>query len=209
MEAPVNVVVLCVDEKGQMQALQRSQPLLPMRPGQLERRTPDDMRQGTTSLFAALEVATGNVLTKCYRRHRSVEFRGFLDQIDAAVPKEREVHILLDYYATHKRALVRSWLAKRQRYHLHFTPTHSSWINQVERWFAQLRQKQIKPGNHHSVKQLQEAIETFVKQHNASSNRSGGSSGRLRTQITRENIPAEIDLCLAALILSVGRSASL
>ena len=132
MEPPVNAVVLCVDEKGQIQALQRSQPLLPMRPGQVERRTHDYMRHGTTSLFAALEVATGNVLTKCYRRHRSVEFRDFLDQIDAAVPKEREVHIVLDNYATHKTALVRSWLAKRPRYHLHFTPTHSSWINQVE-----------------------------------------------------------------------------
>ena len=132
-----------------MQALQRSQPLLPMRPGQLERRTHDDMRHGTTSLFAALEVATGYMLTKCYRRHRSVEFRDFLDQIDAAVPKEREVHIVLDNSATHKTTLVRSWLAKRPRYHLHFTPTHSSWINQVERWFAQLSQKQIKRGKHH------------------------------------------------------------
>jgi len=126
------------------------------------------MRHGTTSLFAALEVATGNVLTKCYRRHRSVEFRDFLDQIDAAVPKDREVHIVLDNYATHKTPLVRSWLAKRPRYHLHFTPTHSSWINQVERWFAQLSQKQIKRGNHHSVQQLQEAIENFVKDHKAS-----------------------------------------
>ncbi len=106
MEPPVNAVVLCVDEKGQIQALARSQPLLPMRPGQVERRTHDYMRHGTTSLFAALEVATGNVLTKCYRRHRSVEFRDFLDQIDAAVPQEREVHIVLDNYATHKTALV-------------------------------------------------------------------------------------------------------
>jgi transposase len=117
-----------------------------MRPGQVERRTHDYMRHGTTSLFAALEVATGNVPTKCYRRHRSVEFRDFLDQIDVAVPKDQEVHIVLDNYATHKTALVRSWLAKRPRYHLHFTPTHSSWINQVERWFAQLTQKQIKRG---------------------------------------------------------------
>ena len=168
MEPPLNAVVLCVDEKSQIQALQRSQPLLPMRPGQVERRTHDYMRHGTTPLFAALEVATGNVLAKCYRRHRSVEFRDFLDQIDAAVPKDQEVHIVLDNYATHKTALVRNWLAKRPRYHLHFTPTHSSWINQVERCFAQLSQKQIKRGNHHSVKQLQEAIETFVKDHNAS-----------------------------------------
>ncbi len=167
MEPPVNAVVLWVDEKSQIQALARSQPLLPMRPGQVERRTHDDRRHGTTSLFA-LEVATGNVLAKCYRRHRSVEFRDFLDQIDAAVPRDQEVHIVLDNYATHKTALVRNWLAKRPRYHLHFTPTHSAWINQVERWFAQLSQKQIKRGNHHSVKQLQEAIETFVKDHNAS-----------------------------------------
>ncbi len=125
MEPPVNAVVLWVDEKSQIQALARSQPLLPMRPGQVERRTHDDRRHGTTSLFAALEVATGNVLAKCYRRHRSVEFRDFLDRIDAAVPKDQEVHIVLDNYATHKTALVRNWLAKRPRYRLHFTPTHS------------------------------------------------------------------------------------
>ena len=112
MEPPVNAVVLCIDEKSQIQALQRSQPLLPMRPGQIERRTHDYVRHGTTSLFAALEVATGNILTGCYRRHRSVEFRDFLDQIDAAVPKDREVHIVLDNYATHKTALVRSSLGQ-------------------------------------------------------------------------------------------------
>lgn len=168
MEPPVNAVVLCVDEKSQIQALQRSQPLLPMRPGQPERRTHDYVRHGTTSLFAALDVATGNVLTKCYRRHRSIEFRDFLDRIDATVPPDQEVHVVLDNYATHKTALVRNWLAKRPRFHLHFTPTHSSWINQVERWFAELSQKQIKRGNHHSVRQLQQAIAAFVEKHNAS-----------------------------------------
>jgi len=161
-------VVLCVGEKSQIQALQRSQPLLPMRPGQLERRTHDYVRHGTTSLFAALDVATGNALIKCYRRHRSIEFRDFLDRIDTAVPPDLEVHVVLDNYATHKTTLVRNWLAKRPRYHLHFTPTHSSWINQVERWFAELSQKRIKRGNHHSVRQPQQAIASFVEKHNAS-----------------------------------------
>lgn len=167
MNPPVNAIVLCVDEKSQIQALERSRPLLPMRPGQPERRTHDYVRHGTTSLFAALNVATGNVLTRCHARHRSIEFRKFLDQIDAAMPEDQDVHIVLDNDATHKTAMIRNWLAKRPRYHLHFTPTHGSWLNQVERWFAELTQRQIKRGSHRCVKELQNAIQAFVDAHSA------------------------------------------
>jgi transposase len=136
LDQPHHALVLCVDEKSQIQALSRTQPVLPMRVGQLERRTHDYTRHGVTSLFAALDIATGNVLGKCYRRHRSVEFLDFLRKIDTAVPTDLDVHLVLDNYGTHKTALVRRWLLKRPRYHLHFTPTHASWLNQVERWFA-------------------------------------------------------------------------
>src|SRR5580658_1799774 len=125
MNPPVNALVLCVDEKSQIQALSRSQPLLPMRPGQAERKTPDYLRHGTTSLFAALDIATGQVMGKCFGRHRSTEFRQFLDHIDRQVPPGLEVHLILDNYATHKTPLITRWLAKRPRYHLHFTPTHA------------------------------------------------------------------------------------
>jgi transposase len=130
---PDKALVLCVDEKSQIQALDRSQPLLPMRPGQAERRTHDYRRHGTTSLFAALDVKTGKVLGECHRRHRSVEFRKFLDTIDAAVPTALDVHLVLDNYGTHKTALIHRWLAKRPRFHLHFTPTGASWLHLVER----------------------------------------------------------------------------
>src|ERR1700756_2140955 len=144
----------------------RTQPVLPMRAGQLERRTHDYKRHGVTSLFAALDIATGNVLGKCYRRHRSVEFLDFLKKIDAAVPADLDIHLVLDNYGTHKTALVRHWLQKRTRYHLHFTPTHASWLNQVERWFALLTQRQIKRGSHSSVQELEAAIREFITAHN-------------------------------------------
>ena len=166
MEPPHHALVLCVDEKSQIQALSRTQPVLPMRTGQLERRTHDYTRHGVTSLFAALDVATGQVLGRCYRRHRSVEFLDFLKRIDAAVPADLDVHLVLDNYGTHKTALVRSWLQKRPRYHLHFTPTHASWLNQVERWFALLTQRQIKRGSHRSVAELETAIREFIAVHN-------------------------------------------
>jgi transposase len=166
MNPPVNALVLCVDEKSQIQALSRSQPLLPMRPGQPERRTPDYLRHGTTSLFAALDIATGQVLGKCFPRHRSVEFRQFLDLIESQVPAGLEVHLIMDNYATHKTALIQRWLIKRPHYHLHFTPTHASWLNQVERWFALLTQRQIKRGSHDSVRSLITAIQTFIDQNN-------------------------------------------
>ena len=163
LNPPENAVVLCVDEKSQIQALDRTQPTLPMRPGQVERRTHDYRRHGTTTLFSALNKATGEVLGRCYGRHRSVEFRRFLDEIERNVPKELEIHIVLDNYGTHKTALIRNWLLKRPRFHLHFTPTSASWLNLVERWFAELTNKQIKRGSHRSVKQLVDSINRWME----------------------------------------------
>jgi len=166
LNPPEKALVLCVDEKAQIQALDRSQPLLPMRPGQVERRTHDYVRHGTTSLFAALEAATGQVVGKCHRRHRSVEFRKFLDTIDRKVPPDLEIHLILDNYGTHKTALIRSWLAKRPRYHVHFTPTGASWLNLVERWFATLTAKQIRRGTHRSTLELEQAIRHYLAVYN-------------------------------------------
>jgi transposase len=162
MAPPDRALALCVDEKSQIQALDRTQPLLPMRPGQIERRTHDYARHGTTSLFAALDVKTGTVIGEFHRRHRSVEFRKFLDTIDQAVPSALDVHLLLDNYGTHKTAPVRRWLAKRPRFHVHFTPTSASWINLVERWFAALTEKQIRRGVHRSVRELETAIKQYL-----------------------------------------------
>jgi len=166
MSPPTNALVLCVDEKSQIQALNRTQPILPMRPGQVERHTPEYHRNGTTSLFAALDVATGNVIGKCFKRHRSIEFKKFLNHVDSQVPADLQIHLVLDNYSTHKTALIRRWVQRHRRYHLHFTPTHSSWVNQVERWFALISQRQIKRGSHHSVRQLESAIEQFIQSHN-------------------------------------------
>jgi transposase len=154
--------VLCVDEKSQIQALDRTAPLLPMRPGQVERRTHDYSRHGTTSLFAALDVKTGQVIGACHR-HRSVEFRRFLDHIDAAVPLDLDVHLVLDNYATHKTLIIQRWLAKRPRYHLHFTPTSASWLNLVERWFAALTEKQLRRGVFRSTRELETAIARYLE----------------------------------------------
>jgi transposase len=166
MSPPENALVLCVDEKSQIQALDRTQPLLPLRPGQAERRTHDYERHGTTTLFAALDTMTGSVIGECYARHRAIEFRKFLDRIDASVPADLDVHIVVDNYSTHKAPIIKAWLAKRPRYHLHFTPTHGSWLNQVERWFGLLTQRQIKRGAHKSVASLKAAIEEFLAAHN-------------------------------------------
>jgi len=166
LNPPHKAVVFCVDEKSQIQALDRTQPVLPMRPGQLERRTHDYRRHGTTSLFAALEIATGKVIGQIHRRHRSLEFRKFLDTIDANVPEALDVHLVMDNSSTHKSPMIRNWFAKRSRYHLHFTPTYGSWINQVERWFALLTQRQIKRGTHRSVRELERAIKDFIHHHN-------------------------------------------
>ena len=162
---PDHAVVLCVDEKAQIQALDRTQPLLPMRPGQVERRTHDYKRHGTTSLFAALDVKTSQVISQFHRRHRSTEFRQFLDAIDAQVPPEVDVHLIMDNYGTHKTPLIRNWLAKRQRFHVHFTPTYGSWLNLVERWFAELTNKQLRRGAHRSVRELETAIREFIDAH--------------------------------------------
>lgn len=163
MSPPDKALVLCVDEKSEVQALDRTAPLLPMRPGQIERRTHDYQRHGTTSLFAALDIATGQVLGRFHKRHRSVEFIKFLDQIDAAVPAGLDIHLILDNYATHKTAAVHRWLAKRPRYHLHFTPTSASWLNLVERWFAALTEKQLRRGVFRSTRDLEEAIIRFLE----------------------------------------------
>ena len=148
LSPPDKALVLCVDEKSQIQALDRTQPLLPMEIGQPERRTHDYVRHGTTSLFAALDVASGEVLGQCHRRHRAREFRLFLEAIEAHVPPEFEVHLILDNYGTHKTAAIRRWLLRHSRFRLHFTPTGTSWINQVERWFALLTERQIRRGTH-------------------------------------------------------------
>jgi transposase len=162
MSPPTKALVLCVDEKSQIQALDRTAPLLPMRPGQVERRTHDYKRYGTTSLFAALDVATGKVIGSLHRRHRAVEFRNFLDHIDATVPTDLDVHLILDNYATHKTAMIQRWLAKRPRYYLHFTPTGASWMNMVERWFAELTNRQIRRGIHRSTRALEDAIRRYL-----------------------------------------------
>jgi transposase len=164
---PAHAVVLCVDEKSQIQALDRSQPMLPMRPGQAARRSHDYTRHGTTSLFAALDIATGRVIGKCYPRHRAAEFRKFLDTIEANVPRDLDVHLVMDNYATHKTPLIRNWLVRRPRWHIHLTPTSSSWLNQVERFFAVLTERQIRRGVHRSLTALQTAITNFIDQNNA------------------------------------------
>jgi len=163
---PEHAIVLCVDEKSQIQALDRSQPMLPMRPGQPARRSHDYKRHGVTSLFAALDIATGQVIGQCLPRHRATEFRKFLDQIEANVPRDLDVHLVMDNYATHKTQLIRDWLAKRPRWHVHLTPTSSSWLNQVERFFALLTDKKIRRGVHRSVAELKTDIAAFIDQHN-------------------------------------------
>ena len=167
MSPPERAIVLCVDEKSQIQALDRSQPMLPMRPGQPARRSHDYKRHGTTSLFAALDIATGAVIGKCYARHRAREFRKFLDEIEAAVPGDLDVHLVMDNYATHKTPLIRNWLAKRPRWHVHLTPTSASWLNQVERFFALITERKIRRGIYRSVVALRADILSFIERHNA------------------------------------------
>jgi transposase len=162
LQPPDRALVLSVDEKSQIQALDRSAPVLPLRPGQPERHAHDYIRHGTTTLFAALDIRTGRVIGECHPRHRAREFRRFLDTVDAAVPHHLDVHLILDNYATHKTALIRRWLAKRPRYHVHFTPTSASWLNLVERWFVELTEKQIRRGIHRSTRDLVAAIEHYL-----------------------------------------------
>src|SRR6516164_5421566 len=159
---PERAVVLCVDEKSQIQALDRSQPVLPMMPGMPERRTHDYLRHGITSLFAAFNIADGTVISELHRRHRAIEFRKFLATIDKAVPAGLDVHLVCDNYATHNTPEIRAWLARRPRFHVHFTPTGSSWMNQVERWFGLLTAKLIRRGVHTSVQALENDIREWI-----------------------------------------------
>jgi transposase len=167
LNPPERALVLSVDEKSQIQALDRTQTLLPMQPGRMALRTHDYKRHGTTSLFAALDVATGKVIGTCMNRHRSKEFISFLDKIDASVPNNLDVHLILDNYSTHKTPAVKRWLNKHPRFHQHFTPTRGSWLNQVERWFSGLSNKALRRSVHRSVKELISAIDEYVRVSNA------------------------------------------
>ena len=164
---PTKALVLCVDEKSQIQALDRTQPILPLAPGIPARRTHDYMRHGTTTLFAALDIASGEVIGELHRRHRSSEFLQFLRTIEASVPAALDIHLVMDNYGTHKTPKVRNWFARHPRFHVHFTPTSASWINQVERWFATLTEKQIRRGTHRSTRQLEQAIRSYLDTYNA------------------------------------------
>jgi transposase len=162
LDPPESAVVLCVDEKSQVQALARSAPVLPMMPGMPERRTHDYLRHGVTSLFAAFDIADGTVISSLHRRHRATEFKKFLTKIDAQVPDHLDVHLVCDNYGTHKTPAIRAWLAKHPRFHMHFTPTSSSWLNQVERWFAYITDELIRRGSHNSVHALEADIRHWV-----------------------------------------------
>jgi transposase len=167
LNPPENALVLCVDEKSQIQALDRTQTVMPMQPGRIELRTHDYVRHGVTSLFAALNVATGQVIGECHQRHRAKEFIKFLDRIASEVPAGLDVHVVLDNYATHKTPAVQRWLTKHPRFVFHFTPTGSSWLNQVERWFALITDKMLRRGVHRSVRELTSAIQAYLSANNA------------------------------------------
>jgi len=169
LNPPDKAMVLCVDEKSQIQALDRTQPMLPLGLGYVEGVTHDYKRHGTTTLFAAFDIASGQVLTQCKSRHRHQEFLNFLRHIDANVPEDLDIHLVIDNYSTHKHAKVRRWLAARPRYHVHYTPTYSSWLNQVEIWFNIITQKAIRRGTFRSVKDLINKIKSFVDQYNRNS----------------------------------------
>jgi putative transposase len=167
LNPPENAVVLCVDEKSQIQALERTQPMLPMGLGYVEGVTHDYRRHGTTTLFAALDTAKGTVIAQCRRRHRHQEYLGFLREIEKNVPPELDVHVIVDNYATHKHPRVKRWMAARSRFHVHFTPTYASWLNQVEIWFNRITQRAIRRGTFRSVKELVAKIDEFVHADNA------------------------------------------
>lgn len=167
LDPPLKAMVLCVDEKSQIQALDRTQPILPLAPGIPERRTHDYARHGTTTLFAALDIATGEVIGEMHRRHRSAEFLQFLRTIEANVPEDLDVHLVMDNYGTHKTPSIKSWFARHPRFQVHFTPTSASWLNQVERWFATLTERYIRRGTHRSTRQLEQAIKQYLDINNA------------------------------------------
>src|ERR1700729_545328 len=166
LNPPDHALVLCVDEKSQIQALNRTQPVLPMGLGYVEGVTHDYVRHGTTTLFAALDIATGTVFTECKPRHRHQEFLAFLRRLDDCIPPELDVHLIVDNYATHKHPKVRTWLAQRPRYQIHYTPTYSSWLNQVERWFGLITQRAIRRGSFRSVQELVHKIDAFAHNYN-------------------------------------------
>jgi putative transposase len=166
LNPPENAVVLCVDEKSGIQALERTQPMLPMGVGYVEGVTHDYRGHGTTTLFAALDTAKGQVLAQCRPRHRHQEYQGFLREIEKNVPETLDVHIIVDNYATHKHPRVKRWLAARPRFHVHFTPTYASWLNQVEIWFNRITQQAIRRGTFRSVKELVEKIDQYVQTSN-------------------------------------------
>ena len=166
MNPPDNAIVFCVDEKSQIQALDRTQPLLPLRPGQAERQTHDYVRHGTATLFAALEIATGKVIGQISQRHRATEFLMFLKKLDRQTPADMDLHLVLDNYAIHKTAQVRQWLEQHPRFHLHFTPTGDSWLNMVESWFSGLTKKRLKRGVFHSLNDLVTALKEYLQVNN-------------------------------------------
>ena len=163
LNPPEAAVVYCVDEKSQVQALARSQPAFPMMPGMCEKRTHDYLRHGTTSLFAAFNTEDGTVISSLHRRHRTIEFKKFLQKIDTQVPDELDVHLVCDNYGTHKSPAIRRWVEQHPRFHMHYTPTYSSWINQVERWFAYLTDDLLRRSDHRSVQALERDIREWVK----------------------------------------------
>jgi transposase len=166
LDPPEKALVLCVDEKSQIQALDRSAPVLPMMPGMPERRTHDYVRHGITTLFAALNVATGEITGSIHRRHRTIEFKKFLTKLDKDTPADLDVHLICDNYSTHKSPAVAKWLEEHPRFHMHFTPTYSSWLNQVERWFGLLTDKQLRRGTHRSIQALEKDIRDWIKNWN-------------------------------------------
>jgi transposase len=168
LNPPDRAIVLCLDEKSQVQALDRTRPVIPLQPGQPQRRTHDYVRHGTTSLFSALDVATGRVIGQCHRQHRHQEFLQFLDKVDEALKREQgvTVHVVMDNYGTHKHPKVKRWFAEHPEYRCHFTPTSGSWLNQVERFFAEITNKRIRRGSFQSVTELEAAIEEYLKRHN-------------------------------------------
>ena len=186
LHPPDKALVLCVDEKSQIQALERTQPNLPLGLGYIEGMTHDYTRHGTTTLFAALDIATGKVIADCKRRHRHQEFLAFLREVEANVPAHLDVHLILDNYGTHKHQKVKAWLARRPRFHLHFTPTYASWLNQVERWFALITQRAIRRGSFRKVRELIERIEHFITSYNT-------SARPFRWTATADSILAKLD----------------
>jgi putative transposase len=185
LNPPDHAMVLCVDEKSQIQALERTQPILPMGLGYVEGITHDYKRHGTTTLFAALDIQSGEVLTQCKKRHRHQEFLGFLRHVDATVPPGLDIHLVLDNYGTHKHPKVKAWLARRPRYQLHFTPTYASWLNQVERWFGLITQRAIRRGSFRNVRELVQRIDTFVTRYN-------GTAAPFRWTATADSILAKV-----------------